>query len=230
MNASRNRSDALSPGFSRLCIFGAGGFGREVAWLARQTWGKNVDLLFAVDDARFLCDEVNRIPVELLANLKPDEDFRFLVAIGAPDARRIAARSCREAGMRAARLVHPRAETSEHVELGLGTIICAGNILTTNISVGEHVHINLACTIGHDVRIGDFTTISPGCHISGHVHIGSNVFIGTGANIINGVSDAPLTIGDGAIVAAGACVTRSVEPDSMVAGVPAVPKHLRRHG
>ena len=91
----------------------------------------------------------------------------------------------------------------------------------TGIKLARHVHINIACTISHDVTIGEFSTLSPGVHVSGHVRIGKSVFIGTGANIINGSASQPLVIGDGAIVAAGACVTRDVEPGSMVAGVPA---------
>jgi acetyltransferase-like isoleucine patch superfamily enzyme len=82
----------------------------------------------------------------------------------------------------------------------------------------------LDCTIGHDVVVGSYSTLSPGVHVSGNVRIGGNVFIGTGACIINGRASEPLTIGDGAVVAAGACVTRSVDPGAMVAGVPAIRK------
>ena len=60
--------------------------------------------------------------------------------------------------------------------------------------------------------------------MSAHVQIGRDVFIGTGANIIHGSAKAPIVIGDGAVIAAGACVTKSVEPDALMAGVPAVRK------
>jgi acetyltransferase-like isoleucine patch superfamily enzyme len=72
--------------------------------------------------------------------------------------------------------------------------------------------------------VGDFSTVSPGVNIAGNVHVGEGVFFGVGANVINGVHSRPLVIGDGAVVAAGACVTRDVEPNSMVAGVPAIRK------
>ena len=48
------------------------------------------------------------------------------------------------------------------------------------------------------------------------VHIGNDVWIATGAQILLGV-----TIGDGAIIAAGSVVTKDVEPYSIVGGVPA---------
>ncbi len=110
------------------------------------------------------------------------------------------------------------------MEIAAGSVICAGSILTTNVAIGEHVHVNVGCTISHDVFIGDFSTLSPGVHVSGHVHIGRDVFIGTGANIINGSANGPIVIGDGAVIAAGACVTKSVEPGALMAGVPAVRK------
>ena len=52
------------------------------------------------------------------------------------------------------------------------------------------------------------------------VSIGSDVWIGHGAIIMGGIS-----IGDGAIVAAGAVVTHNVEPYEVVGGVPA--KHIK---
>jgi UDP-3-O-[3-hydroxymyristoyl] glucosamine N-acyltransferase len=117
--------------------------------------------------------------------------------------------------------VHPDTQRSRWVEIGEGTVICAGNILTTNIELGRHVQVNLGCTVGHDVVMGDFTTLSPGVHVSGHVHFGRRVFVGTGAVILNGSPDAPLVIGDDAVIGGAACVTRSVEPGTMVVGVPA---------
>jgi acetyltransferase-like isoleucine patch superfamily enzyme len=96
--------------------------------------------------------------------------------------------------------------------------------MTTNVRVGSHVHVNVGCTLSHDVVLGDFATLSPGVHVSGHVHVEDGVFLGTGANIINGIAGRPLIIGRGAIVAAGACVTGPVEAGALVAGVPAIRK------
>lgn len=214
----------ISHSFTRLFIFGCGGFGREVAWLAEQVCGSTKEIAFVVDRPEYLCPPVNGYGVQLLANVKNFPPARFVVALGNPAQRRNAVAACLAGGLEPTTLVHPRAEISKWIQLGEGVVICAGCILTTNITVGAYAQINLDCTIGHDVTIGEFTTLSPGVHVSGHVHLGSDVFIGTGASVINGSADSPLVIGDGAVIAAGACVTCSVEPGALVAGVPAMRK------
>ena len=207
----------IKPPFRRLYVFGAGGHGREIAWLAEQSWNGAVETVFLVDDPAYVTGPVNGIPVRLVSDVAAVDGDRFVVAVGDAQLRRRAAAACLSAGLQPARLVHPRVEMSRFVSIGRGCVVCAGCILTTDVSLGEHVHVNLDCTISHDVVIGDFSTLSPGVHVSGNVQIGSDVFIGTGANIINGKAGTPLVIGDGAVIAAGACVTKSVEPCSQTA-------------
>ena len=112
---------------------------------------------------------------------------------------------------------------SKRVEIGEGSIVCSGNILTTNIRLGKHVHLNLGCTVGHDAVLGNFATLAPGVHISGWVTLEPSVYIGTGASVINGVEGEPLIIGRNAVVGAGACVIRNVPPNTTVVGIPAKP-------
>jgi sugar O-acyltransferase (sialic acid O-acetyltransferase NeuD family) len=212
------------PDFNKLYIFGAGGFGREVAWLAEQSWSSEVEIEFVVDVPNSPKQAANGHRIRHVTEIAPEPSARIVIAVGDPAARRGIAALCAATGLREAIMVHPRAEISNTVELDHGTIICAGAILTTNIRVGRHVHINLDCTVGHDAIIGDFATLSPGVHVSGRVHIGRGVFIGTGANLINGTTDVPLVIGNDAVIAAGACVTKSVDHGSLVAGVPAIRK------
>jgi acetyltransferase-like isoleucine patch superfamily enzyme len=114
-----------------------------------------------------------------------------------------------------------------------------------DIRVGRRVFINQCCTI-YDmggVDIGDDVLIGPNVNVitSGHplepsrrrayiegrpIVIERNVWIATGATIIGGV-----TVGENSAVAAGAVVTKSVPPNSLVAGVPArVIRSLDEHG
>jgi sugar O-acyltransferase (sialic acid O-acetyltransferase NeuD family) len=115
-------------------------------------------------------------------------------------------------------LIHPSViiESPKYVTLGGGTIVCAGSILTTNIRIGRHVLINLACTVGHQTEIGDFSSFMPTCNISGEVRIGECTFWGTGSKIIN-----RRTVGNNVTVGAGAVVIDDLPADVTAVGVPA---------
>lgn len=210
--------------FSRLYVIGAGGHGREVAWLAENAWREVPEIVFLVDSPGFAGAPVDGHSVRLLQDEEFGQDSRFVVAIGDAATRRRIASVLDDRGAVATTVVHPGVQRSARVELGAGSIVFPGSIITTDVRIGRHTHINAACTVSHDARIGSFTSLSPGVHVAGNVHIGDDVFIGVGANIINGTPDAPLVIGDGAVIAAGACVIGAVEPGSLVAGVPAVKK------
>ncbi|MBE6485983.1 MAG: sugar O-acetyltransferase [Methanosphaera stadtmanae] len=103
-----------------------------------------------------------------------------------------------------------------------------------NIHLGKNVFINADCKfqdqggifIGDDTLIGHNVVMATLNHeedpnkrgnlIAAPIKIGNKVWIGSNATILPGV-----TVGDGAIIAAGAVVTKDVDEMSIVAGVPA---------
>lgn len=99
--------------------------------------------------------------------------------------------------------------------IGRGSIISPGTILTTNVTIGEHVIINLNCTIGHDCKIGSFTTLSPGVNVSGNVTIGELCYIGTNAVIREGI-----TICDEVTIGAGGVVVKDITEPGVYVGNP----------
>jgi sugar O-acyltransferase (sialic acid O-acetyltransferase NeuD family) len=210
----RGRASSPRP----VAVFGAGGFGREVAWLA-EACGREV--AYFLDDHPTAAT-LNDIPVTTLGELLAKRvEVEVAIGVGNPKAREAIARRIGEAKLPFAELIHPRTERSRWITWGPGVVICAGNILTTNITLGTQVQINLDCTLGHDVRLGDFATLAPGVHLSGWVFVGARAYVGTGAVVINGTADAPITIGDDAVIGAGACVTKSVPAGVTAVGVPA---------
>jgi sugar O-acyltransferase (sialic acid O-acetyltransferase NeuD family) len=208
---------------NEIAIYGAGGFAREVAWLlSSYQLSKKYNFIGYVEDNSKEKKIINRKSVYSLESLFALFPASLIsVAVGDPLARRKLVTNSSNLGFDFATLVHESVDLSGNIKIERGAIICCGSILTVDIKIERHVQINLHCTIGHDVKINAFTTLSPGVHVSGNVHIGKNVFIGTGVSIINGTAESPLKIGDNCVIAAGACVTSHTEPNAMYAGVPA---------
>jgi acetyltransferase-like isoleucine patch superfamily enzyme len=100
------------------------------------------------------------------------------------------------------------------------------------MKLGKNIFVNhsLTCMAIGGISIGDGTMIGPHVIIATDNHdmqnkmillckgveIGEKVWIGAGARILPGVH-----IGDNAVVGAGAVVTKSVDANTVVAGVPA---------
>jgi sugar O-acyltransferase (sialic acid O-acetyltransferase NeuD family) len=103
----------------------------------------------------------------------------------------------------------------ESINIGKGSIICSGSILTCNINIGKMTHINLNCTIGHDVKIGDFLTCSPGVNISGNCNIGNNVLIGS-----NSVIKEHINVGNNIVIGMGSVVTKNLVEPGIYVGNP----------
>jgi sugar O-acyltransferase (sialic acid O-acetyltransferase NeuD family) len=205
-----------------LVVYGAGGFGREVAWLASRASEPRDVVAYADDGASSDAATLSGLPLISLdeaARRFPGADFS--VAVGSATAREKMVARAIAAGLRPTRLVHRHAEISSSVQIGEGSVVCAGCILTVDITIGAHVHINLDCTIGHDAVLEDFVTLAPGVHVSGWVRIERGAYIGTGASIINGTSGAPMIVGAGAVIGAGAVVTRAISPGVTAVGIPA---------
>lgn len=211
---------------TRVVIVGAGGHGGELADVARACAGAGqpIEVLGYVDDSPALRGKVLRdLPVLggmewLLAH----RDVEAVVGIGSPTVRRRVVEELDRAGVRCRGLVHPRAELTPYVRMGVGVVITAGCVLTNDIELGDHVHLNRRTTVGHDCRIGAFTHLAPGVSLSGNVTVGEGCDIGTNACVIQNLS-----IGAWTIVGAGAAVIHDLPSDCTAVGVPARVIHSR---
>ena len=103
-----NPFSAIKPLFHRLYIFGAGGHGREIAWLALQAWGADIELVFRVDHPAYVTEPVHGVPISLVGEITGGSGDRFVVAVGDAGVRRKAATVCAGIGLQPAVLVHPR--------------------------------------------------------------------------------------------------------------------------
>lgn len=214
-----------------IVILGAGGFAREVYWHVRETYPAAY-IAFVEDtmtDTRELVMAGERVPV--IRNWKfdavptygpnrPPEVFdEFVLGVGNPQTKRTMVQKALDSGLKpAATIIHPRALIQGHdCRIGVGGIITPGCVVTTNVTIGDYVLINLNCTVGHDAALGDYVTCNPGCCVSGNVTLGEGVVLGTGTVIREKIS-----VAAGVVTGAQACVVKNIEePNVTVVGIPA---------
>lgn len=207
-----------------LYIVGAGGFGREVAWLVERINHVNPEwsLKGFIDDNKVLhgTKEGGYFVVGGCDYLEKLSHTAWVVcAVGAAKIRKKIIKKLNTiSNVSFATLIDPSVIKSERVTVQEGSIICAGTILTVDIVIGKHVIINLDCTIGHDDVIHDFVTIYPSVNVSGNVSVEECAELGTGMQVIQGRK-----IGKESIVGAGAVVVRDIPPKCTAVGSPAKP-------
>lgn len=203
-----------------LVIFGAGGHGRETLDIVEAINAVEPTWAFAgfVDDGEVIADRLERRDVSLLGTteLLADSEPRYVIGIGSPAVRAKLDEQLTAWVRIAATLIHPAATVASDNRIGDGVLLAAGARVTTNVTLGRHVHLNVNAVVSHDCVIGNYTTLSPGSLVNGDVQVGTGVFLGTGAIITPGI-----TIGDHAVIGAGAVVVNDVPPGVTVKGVPA---------
>jgi acetyltransferase EpsM len=162
---------------------------------------------------------------EQLSVLRSEGIEHLLVAVGDSDARLRLADAARDHGFQLAIVVHPRAVVAAGVEIGGGTAVFAGSILSPGVRLGENVIVNTAASVDHGSVLEAGVHVSIGARIGGRVVVGRAAFIGMGAAVVTGVH-----IGERSIVGAGAVVLKDVPPGVVAYGVPARVVRERRDG
>ncbi len=189
---------------SRLVIYGAGGFGREVLTAAR--------LRRAV-----LADDRPTGSVIGPNDIRPDDEVVFGI------------RNSRVRALLAGRpyrfgsVIAPTAVMGSGVEIGEGAILCDFSMVTADARIGRHFHANIYSYVAHDCTVGDFVTLAPKACINGNVVLEEHVLCRDGRRAEAGVPGRPLRIGAGAVIGMGAVVTKDVAPGAVVVGNPARP-------
>lgn len=128
----------------------------------------------------------------------------------------------------------------EHTTIGDYVLVGTGTVIDGQVEIGSYVSIQTQVYIPTHTRIGSYVFIGPRAVLTNDKYplrqraayqpagplIADHVSIGANATLLPGVS-----LGEGAVVAAGAIVTQDVPPWSLAIGAPAriqpLPAHLR---
>jgi len=205
----------------KILIIGAGGHGQVVADILlamRKAGEKAVQVVgFVDDDTNLHQKQVLDRPVlgtiQDCAHLPHDA---LIMGIGHNPTRAAIFEKLKAQGEQFFTAIHPAATLGSRVEVGRGSVICAGVVVNVGTIIGQNVILNTGCTVDHHNRLGNHVHIAPGAHLGGDVTVGEGALVGIGATVVPQGQ-----VGAFSRVGAGAVVTGPVPPRTTVVGIPA---------
>ena len=216
-------ADLSDPGESALSavIVGAGRHGKEVAAYISDLEGGSgrVELLGFIDERAPSGPFANSQILgdfESVKNLRTGGEIHYITATGDNVTRRRLAELAERVGLKAWTIVHPFAHVGGDVELGGGSCVAPGAVVTTQVTIGRHCILNVKASVSHDCIVGDYCNLNPGTTVCGDVQVGEGAYIGAGAVIRDKTSIGPWTV-----IGAGAVVVSDIPAHSVAVGVPA---------
>lgn len=202
-----------------LIIIGAGGMGRTMFDLARESYGYETEFVikgFIDDNLEALVGFKNYPPIiGTIADYMPCENDVFVCSIGGRS-RNACIEKLLTKGAEFIPLIHQTARIGTNVRMGKGNLIGAFTTVAADACLGNYNFIQSLTIIGHDVRIGDWNRIDSQVMMVGATMVGNRNMIHTGAMINHNVH-----IGDDCTIGACSFVTMDVESGSTLFSSPA---------
>lgn len=203
----------------KLIIIGAGGMGRTMYDLARESHGFGTDFEIAgfIDDNRESLDGFEKYPPVLgtIKDYAPKCEDVFVCSIGG-HSRRACIEKMLGKGAEFIPLIHKTARIGTNVRMGKGTLVGTYTTIAADAELGDFNFIQSMTIIGHDCRIGSWNRIDSQVMMVGATSIGDNNMIHTGAMINHNVH-----IGNDCTIGACSFVTMDVESGSTLFAAPA---------
>ena len=206
-----------------IAIYGAGGFGREVACLIRIINEKNPtwNLIGFFDDGieKGTKNEYGEVLGGITEVNNFSEPLAIVIAIGNPRIVSKIVSNITNPNIEYPNLISPDLIylDENNVMLGKGNIICSGCLISCNVKIGNFNILNGFIPVGHDTVIGNFNSIMPSVKISGEVTIGDRNFFGVGSIVLQQIK-----IGNDTTVGANSLILRKTKDGMTYVGSPAI--------
>jgi sugar O-acyltransferase (sialic acid O-acetyltransferase NeuD family) len=206
-----------------IAIYGAGGFGREVACLIHIINKKTPqwNLIGFFDDDTKLKNTKNEYGkviggIEELNNY--NQPLAVAIAIGSPKTVAKIVSNIHNKNIEFPNIISPDIVylDENNISIGYGNIICTGCLLSCHVKIGNFNILNGFIPIGHDSVIGDYNSFMPNTKISGEVKIGNRNFFGVGSIVLQ-----QITIGNDTVVGANSLIFRNTKDGMTYIGNPA---------
>ncbi len=210
----------------KVIIYGAGQLAGMVADILSQRDDLQV-IGFVDDDPGQVGQEYGGLKVlgdgSVLSRLRAEGVTGAIVSIGNNRIRGRLANRLTEMGLELINAIDPTANVAGTASVGRGLIISSGAVVCTNSILGDNVYLGPGAIVSHDVSVGDNVLLSVGTVLAGRTIVERGAFIGAGAIIVAAQvgKGKRLTVGENAVVGAGAVVIKDVPANALVVGVPA---------
>lgn len=208
-----------------IAIYGAGGFGREMASLLKrinsieQQW--NFIGFFDDDKVHKPKGSFNEYG-QVLGSIDELNCYQtplsIILALGNPKTLYKVYSKITNSMIDFPNIVAPEASIldKDNFSMGRGNIICSFASMSCNVRLGDFNVFNNRVSLGHDVTVDSFNTFMTASRISGGTTIGRLNFFGVSAVVLPGVK-----IGEGTTIGANSVVMRNTKDNSVYIGNPA---------
>ncbi len=208
-----------------IAIYGAGGFGREIACLINLINNKlpEWNIIGFLDDNESLWGTANKYG-RVMGGAdwlnQYDKSLAVAIAVGNPDTVKTIVENINNPNVSFPNLYAPSVTflDKESLEIGQGNIFCSNCFISCNVKIGNFNLFNGYIPIGHDAVIGDCNVIMPSCNISGGVEMGNANFMGVRSVILQYIK-----IGNNTRIGANSVIMRKTKDGFLYMGNPAMP-------
>ena len=211
-----------------IVIYGAGGFGREIACLIRLINEKEPqwNIVGFLDDNAELTGKANEYGTVLGGTdwlNEHDKPIAVAIAVGSPMAVESIANRITNPLVEYPNLYAPSVTflDKDSLKIGKGNIFCTNCFVSCNVTVGDFNLFNGYIPIGHDAEIGNYNVIMPSCNISGGVKLGNTNFLGVQSVVLQYVK-----IGNNTRIGANSVIMRKTKDGFLYMGNPAVKMNM----
>lgn len=208
-------------------IYSAGGFAREVKPSLEKYLKLNSSIKYTIvfidDDVNAIGTEINNCKVISYEKFLEYQNKEINIAFADPALRKKKVDIAKADNLKFFNILAPSFIEGDNASIGEGAIFAENTMITADAKIGKHFHCNIYSYVAHDCIIGDFVTFAPRVSLNGRIRVEDKVYVGSDVTFLPGKSDKLLTIGEGAVIGAGAVVTKDVSPGAIMVGNPAKP-------
>ena len=206
-----------------IAIYGAGGFGKEVACIVNLLNEKKPQWNFLgfSDDGKPVGTKISHFG-KVIGNLNDlnfwHENISIVFALGDPILLSGLVAKVTNKKINFPNIIHPDAFFADRtsLNLGKGNVIVRGCSFSVDVAVGDFNQFNSFSALAHDVQVGSFNVFMPLTRVSGEVSIGSLNLFGIGSIILQKIK-----IGNRVKIAPSSVVMRKTKDDCFYMGNPA---------